>query len=327
MDSDRVLHPAKRSYKLFRLMRLTKILSVLTVMIVGLTPLSAQVRKLHTRDMTRLSQIQVAEYLKKSDIIFIPVGAVETNGIMPSDRDYVSPLGVAMAMAEELDALYMPGLIWSYPGTTLIASSTVNITPSQGATFLRQLADSLLRQGFRRQVYISMGQGPAPLTVGLMVREFFDERHVPILYMDMDRYLPRLKLAPEVRGKLMYGAHHIAGRIIDIPLAGDYGAAESNATGPVPVNVGYEELGKLGYSGSETLGSWVPDVMAHGAGSPVLPKTAAEREQWGQEGEAQLRAVVKQMSLKAAMENLRKHDEYTNKVLIPKYGKIVPGDR
>jgi len=308
-------------------MRLSRILLALPALIVGLTPLPAQVRKLHTRDMTRLSQIQVADYLKRSDIIFIPVGAVETNGIMPSDRDYVSPLGVAMAMAEELDALYMPGLIWSYPGTTLIAAATVNISPSQGATFLRELADSLLRQGFRRQVYISMGQGPAPLTAGLMVREFFDERHVPILYLDMDRYLPRLKLAPEVRGKLLYGAHNIAGRIIDIPLAGDYGVAESNPAGPVPVNVGYEELGKLGYSGSEALGSWVPDVMAHGGSSPVLPKTAAEREQWGKEGEAQLRAMVKQMSLKEAMDNLRKHDEFTNKVLVPKYGTIIPGDR
>ena len=49
----------------------------------------AQVRKLHTRDMTRLSQVQVADQLKRSDIIFVPVGAVETNGIQPSDRDYV----------------------------------------------------------------------------------------------------------------------------------------------------------------------------------------------------------------------------------------------
>src|SRR5215468_10033674 len=95
-------------------------------------PLCAQVRKLHTRDMTRLSQVQVADYLKRSDIIFIPVGAVETNGIMPSDRDYVSPLAYAMTMAEELDALYMPGLIWSYPGTTLVAPAPVNITPTQG---------------------------------------------------------------------------------------------------------------------------------------------------------------------------------------------------
>src|SRR5437016_11707003 len=145
------------------------------------TTLWGQVRKLHTRDMTRLSQVQVADYLKRSDIIFIPLGAVETNGIMPSDRDYVSPLAYAMAMADELDAVYMPGLIWSYPGTTLIAQATVNISPSQGVSFLRAVAQSLLRQGFRRQVYLSSGQGPAPLTGGTFLREFFDEEHVPIL--------------------------------------------------------------------------------------------------------------------------------------------------
>src|ERR1700716_3614022 len=110
-------------------------------------PMWGQVRKLHTRDMTRLSQVQVADYLKRSDIIFIPVGAVETNGIMPSDRDYVSPLAYAMTMADELDALYMPGLIWSYPGTTMIAAATVNISPTQGLDFLRAVAQSLLRDG------------------------------------------------------------------------------------------------------------------------------------------------------------------------------------
>src|ERR1700716_4318470 len=201
-----------------------------------ITPLPAQVRKLHTRDMTRLSQVQVADYLKRSDIIFIPVGAVETNGIMPSDRDYVSPLAYAMTMADELDALYMPGLIWSYPGTTMIAPATVNISPTQGVDFLRAVAQSLLRDGFRRQVYISSGQGPAPLTAGNPLREFYDVEHVPILYIDMDTYLPKLKLPAEARSKALYGAHYITGRIIDLPLKGDYGEAESKPAGPVPEN-------------------------------------------------------------------------------------------
>lgn len=286
----------------------------------------AQVRKLHTRDLTRLSQVQVASYLKRSDIVFIPVGAVETNGIMPSDRDYVYPLGMAIAMADQLDALYMPGLIWSYPGTTMVASSTVNITPSQGIGYLRAIAESLLKQGFRRQVYISMSQGPAPLTVGTMVREFFDERHVPILYIEMDAQLPRLKLTPEERTKLMYGTHYLAGRIEDIPVQGDYGHAESVAAGAVPENKGLEGLSKLGFSGSLFLGSWVPDVMAHGNGrEPALPANAAEREAWGKEGRDQVIAVVKQMHLREAMDNLKLHDEFTNKVLVPKYGKILPG--
>jgi creatinine amidohydrolase len=285
-----------------------------------------QVRKLHTRDLTRLSQVQVADYLKRSDIIFIPVGAVETNGILPSDRDYVYPLGMAMAMAEDVDALFMPGLIWSYPGTTMVAPATVNMTPTQGTAFLRELAESLLKQGFRRQVYISMSQGPAPLTIGTLVREFYDAKHVPILYIEMDTYLPKLKVGPEARTKVMYGTHYIAGRIEDIPVQGDYGHAESVAAGPVPENKGLEALGKLGYSGSLTLGSWVPDVMAHGNGKePDLPANAAQREAWGREGRDQVLGIVKQMRLKEAMEALRLHDQFTNKVLVPKFGKILPG--
>jgi creatinine amidohydrolase len=287
-----------------------------------------QVRKLHTRDMTRLSQVQVADYLKRSDIIFIPVGAVETNGIMPSDRDYVSPLAYSMAMADELDALYMPGLIWSYPGTTMIAQATVNISPSQGIAFLKAVAHSLLKQGFRRQVYISSGQGPAPLTAGLLVREFFDEEHVPILYIDMDTFLPKLKLSPDARSRVLYGAHYITGRLIDLPVKGDYGEAESKAAGAVPDNTGLTGLGKLGYSGSLSLGSWVPDVMAHGGGrEPALPANAQEREAWGKEGAAQIVAIVKQMHLQEAMADLKKHDEFTNTVLVPKFGKILPGER
>jgi len=310
----------------------TKMTRLMTLGITGfvasqIAPLWGQVRPLHTRDLTRLSQVQVANYLKRSDIVFVPLGAVETNGIMPSDRDYVSPLGVSIAMADELDALYMPGLVWSYPGTTMIAPATVNISPTQGVDFLRGVAKSLLRQGFRRQVYISMGQGPAPLTAGTLVREFYDEEHVPILYIDMDAYLPKLKLAPDTRSKLMYGTHYIAGRIIDIPCKGDYGESESEPAGPIPENTGLAGLSKLGYSGSLTLGSWVPDVMAHGNGKPVLPANPAEREEWGKQGQAQLIAIIKQMHLKEAMDDLKQHDDYTNKVLVPKFGKILPGTR
>lgn len=311
---------------MFRTSRYSSVGALLLAASFALPHAFGQVRKLHTRDLTRLSQVQVANYLKRSDIIFIPVGAVETNGIMPSDRDYVSPLGMAIAMADELDALYMPGLIWSYPGTTMVAPATVNITPTQGIGYLRAIADSLLKQGFRRQVYLSMGQGPAPLTAGTMVREFFDETHVPILYIDMDAYLPRLKITPEVRSKLMYGTHYIAGRIEDIPVQGDYGHAESVPAGAVPENKGLAGLSKLGFSGSLALGSWVPDVMAHGsAREPALPANAAEREAWGKEGREQVIAIVKQMHLREAMDDLKEHDEFTNKVLVPKYGKILPG--
>lgn len=280
----------------------------------------AQVRPLHTRDLTRLSQPQVVAQLAKSDVIFIPVGAVETNGIQPSDRDYVYALAFATAMADETGGLFMPGLIWSYPGTTIPAPSTIQMTPHTGTAFLKELARSLLRQGFRRQVYVSYSHGPAALTAGTLVREFFDETRVPILYINMDTYLPRLNLAAADRDRVLYGAHQMTGRLDDLALRGEY--AESPAPN-VPVNTGLATLGKLGFSGSLALGSWINDVMAHGP-REALPVDAAERSAWAKRGEAQLRAMVKRMSLPQAMTALREHDRYTQEVIVPRLKAYLP---
>jgi creatinine amidohydrolase len=281
-----------------------------------LLTLVAQVRPLHTRDLTRLSEPQVQAQLKQSDVVFVPVGAVETNGIQPSGRDYVYPLAYAMTMAEQTGGLYMPGLIWSYPGTTSWAKSTIYLSPEGGKDFLKQLAHSLLRQGFRRQVYLSASHGPAALTVGTMVREFFEETRVPILYIDMDKMLPRLEVNAEERRMLLYGAHALTGRLEDLPLRGDYGAEVEKAPAGLPENEGLRELGRLGLSGSYTLGSWVGHAMAHGGGGP-LPGDAAERDRWGRQGREVLEKVVRQMKMGAAMQALRQHDEYTQKWIVP----------
>lgn len=294
---------------------------VLAGYLVAAAPLQAQVRKLHTRDFTRLSQVQVTEQLKQSDVIFIPIGSVETNGTQPSDRDWVAGLGFAIAMADEVGGLYMPGLMWSYPGTTLIATATINISPTQGIDFLKATCESLIRAGFRRIVFVSSGHGPAPMTAGVVLRELFDKFRTPLLYLEMGEQMARLKIAGDARNKLLYGSHHLAGRMIDLALKGEYGDGPTDA---IPVNPGMEELGKLGVTGSLAVGSWITDYRGHGPRSQVLPATDAEREKWGQEGEAQIRDVVKKLNIKAVVEAQKKHDEFTNKVLVPKYQSILP---
>jgi len=47
-----------------------------------------RLNKVFYRDQAR--HARVADYLKRCDIIFVPLGAVEINGIMPSDRDYAA---------------------------------------------------------------------------------------------------------------------------------------------------------------------------------------------------------------------------------------------
>ena len=115
----------------------------------------------------------------------------------------------------------------------------------------------------------------------------------------------------------------MAGRLGDLPLQGDYGEKESHAAGKVPENPGLTKLSELHFSGSLTLGSWVADIMAHGT-APTLPKTAAEREEWAKEGQAQIMAAVKKMRITEAMTALKQHDEFTQKVIVPKFRGKLP---
>src|SRR5213075_416474 len=133
--------------------------------------------------VTRLSQIQIAQYLKRSDVIFVAVGAIEAQGYNPSDREYIAPLGSAAQMAEEADAVYLPNLCYFYPGSTITSAATVDSSPL-GEAYLKAMAQSLLRQGFKTQIWVWHGHGPSPLSVGAMVRHFFEQTHVPILSID-----------------------------------------------------------------------------------------------------------------------------------------------
>jgi hypothetical protein len=171
----------------------------------------------------------------------------------------------------------------------------------------------------------------------------------------MSPTLARLNIPAEQRTRVNYGLFALAGQLIDMPLKGDYGP-ESD-TSPIPENPGLQALGQLGYSGSDRLGSWVADPRAHGGGGGPpgagkgggagkkgggagkkgggggggggafdagWPATAEEREAWGKEGIAQVQAIVKLAKFDEVMAALKQHDEFTNKVIGPKYDNILP---
>ena len=205
--------------------------------------------KLRTRDVTRLSQIEIADYLKRSDVIFVPVGAIEAQGVLPSDREYVAPLGMAIKMAEEADAVYLPYLAYFYPGSTITSAATVYMSLSEGETYLKIIAKSLLRQGYRRQIWVTMGHGPSPLTVGTMVRAFFEETHVPILNIEVSNVVRAMK---GDYSKMMYGEYSMLGRLGDIPLSGEAPKTQRREGAAAADDPGLATLTKMGLAGSLT---------------------------------------------------------------------------
>jgi creatinine amidohydrolase len=266
---------------------------------------------MRTRSLPSLTNTEVEAYLNRNDIIYIPVGNVEVHGGLPEDCEYVGPLAFATKMAEETDGLVFPYLAYFFPGGTVVGKGTVYVTPSEGLAYIKAIAHSLLRQGFRRQIYLT-AHGPSPQTLSPLIREFFDETKDPILYIELGGLMNKVKAD---HTKVLFGAYSVMGRLEDIPL---------NVTQVMPEHPSDPALNKLQSlgPGSGAIGSYFGDPGEHGG--LAKPITAEQRAQWAKEGVAMIDATLKAADMKGIVQAMRDHDKFTQDVILPKYGKTLP---
>src|SRR5207237_2870609 len=120
-------------------------------------------------------------------------------------------------MAQQDNVLYMPHLSYFYPSSTITCEATVYVSIPLGEAYLKARAQALLRQGFKTQIWVWHGHGPSPLYVGAMVRDFFEETHVPILSIDSIDAAQADRAFKGPKDKLIYGKYALVGRIEDLP--------------------------------------------------------------------------------------------------------------
>jgi creatinine amidohydrolase len=266
--------------------------------------------RMRTRLLTSLTNTEIEEYLRRNDVIYVPVGNVEVHGGFPTDCEYVGPLAFAMKMAEETDGLVLPYLSYFFPGGTVVGKGTVYVSPSEGLAYLKVIARSLLRQGFRRQIYLT-GHGPSPQTLSPLMREFFDETKDPILYIETGLLMRKVKAD---FNKVLFGAYQIAGRLEDIPL---------NVTQVMPEHPADPGIAKLQALGpaSGAVGAYFGDPGEHGG--LAKPITAGQRAQWAKEGVAMLEAAVKAADMPGIVQAMRDHDNFTKEYVLPKYKELL----
>ena len=277
---------------------------------------------MRTRFLTKLTNGEVEEYLDRNDIIFVPVGVTETHGAMPLDAETVVAEALALRMAEETDGLVLHNLPYFFAGGTNCAKGTVQMSVKDGMSYLYQIAKSLLRQGFRRQVYVTC-HAPAYLTVGPVIRDFFDETKCPILYIDMVKAADNKDLSfnfMETFNDICIGAYKILDRLEDVPL----NVAESNSVtydvqsmfqgmAKNPAN----KLGKYALP-SAAIGSYFDRPSDHMA-TPLL-KTAEEREQHADNGVKAIEEFIRLLDMPSIVKTLREVDDYTKNDSLVKYG-------
>lgn len=265
--------------------------------------------KIRTRILPKMLNSEVGSYLEHNDLIIVPVGTVEMHGGLPLDCETVISEAVALRMAEAADGLVLTGLPYFYAGATASGRGTVQCSVRQGIDYLGAIARSLLRQGFRRQIYISF-HGPAHMTCSPMVRDFFDETGVPVLYMDLTMQLLGAVKGSSVKfedlNDIFVGAYQIMGRLEDVPLVTGY-----QHTDPQTV-ASFQDIFRLAYQ-SGSVGYCFGAQKDH-APTPDIP-TAQRRQEMADHGEAVINELVEHMDVPAVAEKLRELDRFEQELM------------
>lgn len=258
---------------------------------------------MRTRILPKMLNSEVQEYLKRNDIIIVPVGTVEMHGGFPLDSETVISEAYALKMAEACDGLVLTGLPYFYAGATASGRGTVQVTVRQGIDYLGAIARSLLRLGFKRQVYISF-HGPAHMTICPMIRDFYDETGVPILYMDCMIQMGRNKdlfTDMSVFHDITVGAYKIMNRLEDVPFVTGY-------SDPVPQSCApFNDLFALGYQ-SAAVGYCFGENQDH-MPTPDIPDEET-RAKKAEIGEAAICKMVENMDMPHVVEQLRNLEVY-----------------
>ncbi|WP_369691565.1 creatininase family protein [Subdoligranulum variabile] len=279
--------------------------------------------ELRTRILPRMLNSEVEEYLAHNDIIIVPVGTVEMHGGLPLDSETVISEAYALKMAEACDGLVLTGLPYFYAGATASGRGTVQVSIRQGIDYLGAIARSLLRQGFKRQVYISF-HGPAHMTCSPMVRDFFDETGVPILYMDLTMQMMRnardLFKSMDSFHAITVGAYDIMGRLQDVPLTTEYHHTDPQSCAP------FDDIFGMAYQ-SAAIGYCFAEHKDH-MSTPAIPDEAT-RSALAAEGRELIEALVARMDMPHVVAQMRSLEAYNTEVAkkypwVPYAGALDP---
>ena len=258
---------------------------------------------MRTRILGKMLNSEVQEYLKHNDIIIVPVGTTEMHGGFPLDCETVISEAYALKMAESCDGLVLTGLPYFYAGATASGRGTVQVSVRQGIDYLGAIARSLLRLGFKRQVYISF-HGPAHMTICPMIRDFYDETGVPILYMDAMMHMNKCRdlfTSFLAFHDITVGAYKIMGRLEDVPLVKGF-------SDPVPQSCApFNDLFSLGYQ-SAAVGYCFGENADH-MPTPDIPDIET-RDKMALSGEKLICGMVDRMDMPHVVDQLRKLEQY-----------------
>jgi len=118
---------------------------------------------------------EVEEALKRTDTIFVPVGAIEQHGPhLPLNTDTIAPLEFAKRVAEKIGVLVAPPIRPGISPHHMPMKGTITLEPSTLIAVIKDYCKSLYKHGFNR-IFLLNGHGGNANTIGVAVQELHKE--------------------------------------------------------------------------------------------------------------------------------------------------------
>lgn len=274
---------------------------------------------MRTRFLSKCTNQEVEAFLGRNDLIFVPVGVTELHGGLPLDSETVISEAVALRLAEKTDGLVLHNLPYFYAGATLSGRGTVQVSVREGIDYLLAIAKSLYRQGFKRQVFVSL-HGPASLTISPMIRDFFEEKKAPLLYIDSVMTMMNPQFSKQFFGgegdpftDLILAGYDYLGRLGDIPIT----TPENDFSEKKEPSVAFaSELFKSAF-GSGATAYYFGELSDHMPTRKI--ESEAHRQEIADQGKELFDAFVESLEIEKKVDLLKQLADFQDNQVIPKY--------
>jgi len=162
--------------------------------------------------LEEMTQREVEEYLKKSDICLIPVGSTECHGPqIPLGSDTFVAQAWAKLISDEVNGIVFPALSYGHTSTTARLKGSISISPQVMIAHLREICLRAIEQGFRRILLINVHSGNY-FPLGIFAQEILEETKIPVAYVAPWSYMTKqTDIAKEIFGEKAGDGAYIEG--------------------------------------------------------------------------------------------------------------------
>jgi creatinine amidohydrolase/Fe(II)-dependent formamide hydrolase-like protein len=142
--------------------------------------------------MELMSSRDVQKYLKKNDLVILPIGCFEMHGPdIPLGCDTFLDWSMALLLAREWKCITMPPVYYTFPGASGPWPGTIDIPVKITQEYVTAIIYALLKDRFKRIVLLG-SHGPLGFVLECVIRDVFQSTGNSIVYLSPHERLSEL---------------------------------------------------------------------------------------------------------------------------------------